>query len=344
MRIHASDMNLTDFYSWHVNKIRDIKHQQKLEKYQRKSSQSNGTTIIIGSPAAIFGHMYGKGLADSFKQMKQKGLRESFTDLFRTLYPFFSYFLIVTILLSLTMFSAAVGWLVFSISPPDSQAYQLILPFIFGLPIIPYLHARYLSRSDWNVIKNVRSLSAEPSVENVDMAFDNISHRQHSARLPAIKAACSIVEQSPGKAVKYSAHSEEEICNRLIEQLQTQDREMTEYCLRCIDWLSRDYGHILMPHGKLFAGYIQSQHSQIQMSAISVIGNLPVEQASHVSACANAIKPAVTDADADVRYTAASVLGHLPCDESKQMLQHLLNDSAEEVRQQASVSMQQLAA
>ena len=77
---------------------------------------------------------------------------------------------------------------------------------------------------------------------------------------------------------------------------------------------------------------------------VSTKPNLPIEQPSYVSACTNTIKPAVTDADADVRYTAATVLGRLPCDESKKMLQHLADDSAEEVRQQASVSMQQLAA
>lgn len=332
-------------YRLHVNRIKKNIYKAKMKRYELSKSRSNSTNIIIGHPVAIGGAMYGKALGEGIRRMRSMGFRESVKLLFWSMYGPTTY--IISMILTLFVIGFFVGLLrlIAGIDLLSSDPWAMFMMLIFfGVPAIPNLHGRYLARSDVKTTKRLQNSVGDASIDQIDEALQHIDHNHYQTRIAAAKVLATIIKGSPGKAVKYSSSDPESICEILIKQLQSDDGDMQELSIRCLSWMSRDYGQALHPYPKLFANFVQSDHTPLQVHSITILGNIGATDPDRRPAYVRAIKPGVTDPDADVRTAAANALGKLPCDPALGLLEELIQDTDPDVRQRASATVQQLAA
>ncbi|APX00183.1 hypothetical protein CHINAEXTREME_20435 (plasmid) [Halobiforma lacisalsi AJ5] len=253
------------------------------------------------------------------------------------LYGPISYILLVGVLFLLLSLVLALFELTLEITLPPTIALSVMV-----LAGVPNLHGRYLAKKDAKEAKKLEGLIANPAAGEIDTAIENLAHRQERVNKAALRAAADILEDSPGKAIKYSSTSAESIYTELVRQVQSGDEETKELALKSLLWISRDHGHLPYQHAKLYSNLLQVTHSPIQIYSTLILGNIKLEDQSQYKACAKAIKPVVQDPDAEVRKAAATALGNLPCDVSLKLLNHLAKDSDRNVRHTANEALQHI--
>lgn len=322
-------------YWSHVNYLSNILYEKKVNRHEAKKSRSNNNNnIIVWHPIALIGVFYGKLIGRELHGMRSESLSEVPKNLFKLTYGVITSFIIFWSVLISSYILFVTG-----VFPASDDVGALSFPLAIFIAIAPNIHARYLVRNDFKLMINLRKIRNNRSTENIDKAVQHLDHRRHDIQFEAARALMSIISNSPGKAIKYSAKDPEEICEILIQQLQKDDREIQELCIQCLSWISRDYRRVLLPHAGLFAELIRSDHTPFQIHSTTILGNLELSSSEKIKKCVNAIKPAVKDPDADVRAAAATSLGNLPCEYSLKMLHHLKDDVDSEVCQRASESL-----
>lgn len=324
---------LGKIYRWHMGTIRDHIYNEKMASYDVKKRQSGGTDVVVGHGPAIAGYYFGKILGHGLRQSNQLGWRERLLRL----YGPGSYLLILVALLVVSSFGMAVLELAAGIELNPA----LILSTLV-LAGVPNLHGRYLAKQDAAVTKRLERLSSNPSAEAIDLALENVGHRQGRANESALRAAARIVEESPGKAIKYSSAEPDAIYEILVEQVTSANTELTELSLRSLVWISRDYGQLPRRHAALFREFVQGERSPVQIYATLILGNMELTDGQQLEACARALKPAVEDPDGEVRAAAATALGNVPCEAAVKLLRQLTTDSDPTVRQTAAESLREL--
>ena len=286
----------------------------------------------------LIGVLYGKVIGREMRGLKSNQLSEVPKNLFKLVYGVVTAFGLFFV----TLFGSLIFFQLLGVITVGDEIGPLLFPLSIFIAITPNIHARYLSRKDFKLTTKLQSLTDTCPTDRVDEAINHLDHRRYPVRLAAARVLLSIVSDNPGKAVKYSSKDPEALCNKLIQRIQKDDQEVQEISLRCLSWLSRDYEHLLLPYAKLFANLVRSDHTPFQVNSTIILGNLELSEQDKIEKCAQAIKPAVKDPDADVRHAAAVALGTAPCENSLRMLDHLTEDSDSDVRQRASQSLQKL--
>jgi len=321
-------------YWIHVNYLSNILYEKKVNRNEAKKLRSGNNNIIVWHPIALIGIFYGKLIGRELRGMKSESLSEVPKNIFKLTYGVITSFIIFWSVLISSYILFVTGVL-----PASDDVGALSFPLAIFIAIAPNIHARYLVRNDFKLMINLGEIGNNRSTEDIDKPIQHLDHRRYAIRFEAAHALVSIISESPGKAIKYSSKDPEEICEILIQQLQKDEREIQELCIQCLSWISRDYRRVLLPHAELFAKLIRSDHTPFQIHSTTILGNLELSSSEEVKKCANMIKPAVKDPDADVRAKAAKSLGNLPCEYSLNMLHHLEEDVDSEVCQRASESL-----
>lgn len=323
----------------HINKIRSMHYKKDMIDRKYKSNTKNtDPDVVVGSPAAIvgagMGNAIGEGIGNALKIWKKKSSEERKAGRRLLKYKLFTVSIQYTILLLI--------FYMFDLFTIRQRLFQVGFFVVLPLSVLPDLYIRYnYVRKDKKLTDKLLAEFNNDSPENIDFAMNNINHFQERIRRISLLLVADTVSGSPGKAVKYSSYDPDEIGEALIKAIPEVDEESAEHLLEGINWLSRDYPTAVKPYASQFKELLKVNSTPIQSHSVDILGSIG-NISSKKPAYVEAIKSAVTDDDAEVRKSAVTALGQLPCSESLKLLKKLSSDTDPAVQEQALETIEKM--
>jgi len=332
----------------HINNLRRISQENRIRSQDISTDNVNidEPDVVIGTPAAVGGVKVGRTLRKFFIELgiglkkiatagsnpnpdfENVGLSSALkNDAYR----------LITFAIQ-----AIISFLIIGSLGAATSAHPILLPIMILTAFFPniYVYFKY-SRKEKETKQRLENKIGNYSVEDIEFAVENINHMYEPIRVFALILTAEIISGSPGKALKQTSYDEDYIGKELAEAIPEVSEETAAKLLDGIVWLSRDHPESLQSYAKLFKKLMKVNSTAIQIPAIEILGFIG-RVSSNKPGYVDAIAPAVSDKDADVREAVAIALGRLPCEKAIQLLEQLMNDPDATVQQQASQSLNAL--
>jgi SpoVK/Ycf46/Vps4 family AAA+-type ATPase len=188
-------------------------------------------------------------------------------------------------------------------------------------------------------------LQEQPNIESAVRSIqylDSEDNETCAAASYTIGETCEI-SSGPGKIVKNSNRSPEEIVDLLVDLLDRKDEKVRANAAMAIKWFSRDYAESVVRHEEKMFGLIRSKNPSVASSACIIIGNLGYSYPDKTDEYIDQISHLVDDEDPDIRIAVVHGLGCMrPTERSVELLKHLHQDPNPEVRQEAENLLDQI--
>lgn len=297
-----------------------------------------GPDVIIGTPMDIASanviHNVTNDLANTLGTISNKSAEDAIADVRMIIFNISTGLMIS--LIAFSVFYLLNITQILQLSP----ILQLILSGVVGF--LPGFAIRLrLVRNDVKLTDELLAEFNEGSEKRIDFAMENLDHIQEQIQRTSVLLVANILSGSPGKAIKYSSYQPDEIGEVLVEAIPEVNEGSAEKILEGVNWLSRDYPKAVKPYANKFKQLLKVTSTPIQCHSVEILGNIG-RISSNKSAYVNAIEPAVSDDDSDVRSSAISALSKLPCEESLKLLENLSTDTDPTVRKRASNTLHQI--
>lgn len=324
----------------YINYCRQLNYKKKMRNRRNHPNKNHtGPDVIVGTPMDIARanviHNVTNDLANTWGTISNKSIEDIVEDIRLIVFNISTTLIIFLIAFSILYTLNVIQ--IFQVSP----AVHLILSGLAG--VSPGLAIRLkLVKNDVKITDKLLAEFNEGSEKRIDFAMERLDHIQERIQRTSVLLVAHIISGSPGKAIKYSSYEPDEIGEVLVEAIPEVNEESAVNILEGVNWLSRDYPTAVEPYAGQFKQLLKVTSTPIQCHSVEILGNIG-RMSSNKKAYVNAIKPAVSDDDSDVRSSAVSALSKLPCEESLKLLENLSTDTDPTVRDQASDIMQQMA-
>lgn len=215
---------------------------------------------------------------------------------------------------------------------------------IIGVPValaafVLTVYGGYRAKSLLDDRETMLEYAQSPNPERVADAFGYLHRDDGFTRVLAAKATAMGMETAPGRVVKKSEMTPEEVVFEVTDLLHDDAVEVRRSGSEALSYLSEEYPEEVAKYRDDVYSGISYPDSVVQSNCALIAGELAFYEPALADEAAQYVGAAVDDRDPEVRARVAIALGLIHNEKSKEFLQVLQDDSNNEVRQQASEAL-----
>ena len=222
----------------------------------------------------------------------------------------------------------------------EGAVISTVAPWSFVAAVVLTAYGGYRAWSLLNDRQTVFQYAQNPGLDEVVDLFGYLHRDDGITRALAANAIAIGIEGIPGRVTKELGMQPSEVVFEVTDLLHDKSVDVRQSGSEALVYISEEYPERVAKYRDDVYSGISYPDSIVQSNCAIIAGNLAYYEPALADEAAQHVGAAINDPDPDVRVHVAIALGLIHNEKSREYLRTLQNDSENEVRQQASKSLQ----